>query len=1212
MMREWTPSRSVAGRRDQVRMLRKPRAVSCRALLLSHCLCALLFLAVSPVARCATLNLSQDLVALGISATNMLPNQPAQDSGPLLVQGVEYAKTHGITNVVANQGTYYFLNTLESNAHVGLRQIDNMTIDFHGADLIFAHPLYYGIIVYYSTNAVLQNFTADYRPLPFTQVRVDAIDVPAKQIQYTVQSGWAAPATLNSISGPGGLGPALVDIHVFRHGRPILGRLITQLPLGAGHLQIVDSGLTPAGTLAAVRPGDIAVVALKDYATAVNANHCVGCTLRNISVFSAANAGVQAIDSTGNLLERVYSIPKPGTDRLVSTFGIATFPMLGPDNRIRLSRAIGTMDDALAMVGQFVGTVQDQANARTLLLQGSGGPSILDARDSVPNGAAVAFQRLSDGVILGNAVIVSQTSPSSSPPYQVAYTFDRDLPGGLIGSVMYTADPALNNSGTTLERSTVQGMSCCKAVYLGGFANGTVRGNYLRRSAWSGVFLVQATAPGDPPTPPLTNLDITNNVIDGSNMKSDWWWFEFAAIQSVTLTTAYDLMAHSVFSNINVTNNFIADSGRSGVWLGNTSGGSIAGNYILDPNRRPDLANAYQPRVADAFRPLVVDTTSSGVTVASNTIDNTSGTMFVTDIQDRELAAYSPGATIRLSAHNLGTLPNPSITLTDADGNKPAVVIQRTTTHALDVQLPTSAALGGAYVTLTSGSAKYFGTLFVDSQDHVPAVNGCTYEPSASSTSVPDTGGTVSILVVTQAGCAYTAVDPDAFVTLGGGGTGTSVITVGLAANTGGGRNTTLEIAGIPVTLYQAGNMPGASTIVGNPYGNVSVQGGTRSGYKISSLQPDAVIQLGTTPGTAGSFAEIDFQTLAIAAGNTLTVRSGAPGQALVLYNASSTPGTIAGTLQAEGGNGAPPPVLILRDPNGVDVASGARVSAPAGLTVDTLGVTPAAGKPVTNAGVLDGGASLTLRGGRVTGGGAFKGDSTFIGVTGHANNTVNGAHFLANGVQLYPSTGGNVDLTLNAYGATPQVLNLMINGNGTVWMPSAWPTGATVPANNAVIPPGGSRPAGAPEPAYGGGSIIVQAQGSLQVMSGPTRDFAFPGAIALKSGGTLDLNGVVINQGWTITGKQFQGVFFESPDIVSPAGLIQVLTNNPNWINFSTLPQQHVRTWSLAPNASGGASYIVADSFATHVNSYSATIEAAANGECWTCLINPAPVDMR
>jgi len=130
------------------------------------------------------LNLSQDLVPLGNAASNMTPNQPALDAGPLFVQGVEYAKTHGISIVVADPGAYYFLTLTEINAHFALRNIDNMTIDLHGADLVFTHPLYYGMIVYYSANAVVQNFTADYQPLPFTQVRVAAVDVPSARIQF--------------------------------------------------------------------------------------------------------------------------------------------------------------------------------------------------------------------------------------------------------------------------------------------------------------------------------------------------------------------------------------------------------------------------------------------------------------------------------------------------------------------------------------------------------------------------------------------------------------------------------------------------------------------------------------------------------------------------------------------------------------------------------------------------------------------------------------------------------------------------------------------------------------------------------------------------------------------------------------------------------------------------------------------------------------------
>lgn len=404
----------------------------------------------------------------------------------------------------------------------------------------------------------------------------------------------------------------------------------------------------------------------------------------------------------------------------------------------------------------------------------------------------------------------------------------------------------------------------------------------------------------------------------------------------------------------------------------------------------------------------------------------------------------------------------------------------------------------------------------------------------------------------------------------------------------------------------------GDAVLAANPYGSMSVQGASFNGVAITSLQPKTVVQLGPVAGAPGSYAQIDVTRLDVSVGDEVQVVSGAPGQKLVLVATGGTASRIAGALRAVGGAGAPAPELYLHNPNGIAVDAGGSVTSASAVTLDALAASPHMGEPIVNAGVVDGGNHLRLLGGRVTGGGPYKGNAITVSTFGNANNPVHGAYFLRNGIGLYPSAGTDVALAVNGYGASPQVFNIKVHGDASVSMPSAWPPGSTLPRNNAVVALGGSRPAGVPEPAYGGGSAIVQATGALTLAGGPTNDLVFPGAIVLIAGGTLDLNGVVINQGWTITGKQFQGIFFESPNIVSPAGAISVLTNNPNWINFSTLPHQSVRTWSLAPDPSGGASYIVADSFAPHLNVYSASIEAAANGQCWVCLINPTPVDMR
>jgi hypothetical protein len=303
-----------------------------------------------------TLNLSQDLVALGIAATNMVPNQPSLDAGPLFVAGVNYARTNGIPTVVADPGAYYFLTLTEPGIHFALRYIDNMTIDLHGADLVFTHPFAYGAIVFYSTNVVLQNFTADYQPLPFTQVRVVAVDIANSKIQYTAEPGWQDPSAFNPVQPP----PSPL-IHVFRNGRAILGRLSAQAPFNGNQILLVNA---PPAILSAIRPGDIVVLAAGYYASPVAMNHCTSCTVRNVTVFSAAGAGVQTLDSPSNVLERVYSIPKPGTDRLVSTAGMAHQPFVGPNNVIRLSRSIRTMDDGFAYGGRFTGRVQSPGAAR--------------------------------------------------------------------------------------------------------------------------------------------------------------------------------------------------------------------------------------------------------------------------------------------------------------------------------------------------------------------------------------------------------------------------------------------------------------------------------------------------------------------------------------------------------------------------------------------------------------------------------------------------------------------------------------------------------------------------------------------------------------------------------------------------------------------------------------------------------------------------------
>jgi hypothetical protein len=146
----------------------------------------------------------------------------------------------------------------------------------------------------------------------------------------------------------------------------------TARPFNGNSLPLMS--FTAPATVDAIRPGDTAVVFMRGAGgDAVNTNRCAGCTLRNITVYSSAGGGgaVGMIGSTSSLMERVYVMPKPGTDRLVSATSAIFFVVRGLGSQIRLSRAIRTMDDGFWFYGRVVGGVQSQPTASSSLPRSS-------------------------------------------------------------------------------------------------------------------------------------------------------------------------------------------------------------------------------------------------------------------------------------------------------------------------------------------------------------------------------------------------------------------------------------------------------------------------------------------------------------------------------------------------------------------------------------------------------------------------------------------------------------------------------------------------------------------------------------------------------------------------------------------------------------------------------------------------------------------------
>ena len=112
------------------------------------------------------------------------------------------------------------------------------------------------------------------------------------------------------------------------------------------------------------------------------------------------------------------------------------------------------------------------------------------------------------------------------------------------------------------------------------------------------------------------------------------------------------------------------------------------------------------------------------------------------------------------------------------------------------------------------------GTTHVAATD-LPADCGgtCSFSINPTSASFAAAGGTASVSVTTQAGCNWTAVSNNSFITItsGASGSGSGTVNYSVAANTGTSRNGSLTIAGLTHSVSQAGAGGGCTNAIVNP-----------------------------------------------------------------------------------------------------------------------------------------------------------------------------------------------------------------------------------------------------------------------------------------------------------------------------------------------------------------------------------------------------------
>jgi Right handed beta helix region len=576
------------------------------------------------------INLSHDLVALGIANENLIPDSPNLDARPLIQSALAFARTNGTTLITADPGAYYFLTPQSPGRYLEIANASNLTLDLAGSDLYLAQTEIIGFTVVDCTNVTLSNFSVDSLQLPFTQVQLTGVSAVQQTLQFQTIPGWPSPTTFNIVRDPSGTAEALSAL-VFRDGQMIAGTaaLPLQRPLAQGGLQVVpsDSPWTQPSVLASYQPGDVIVVMARGGEAPILIEGGNGVVLSGVTVYSSAAIAVHLDNTQNALVDHVQVIPRPGTDRLISSNADGIhLSYAHSGNTVRFSSVDSTGDDGIAINSPFLAFVTSHPAAKKV-------GATRNFSSIFPNGLLVSFVDPASGQIIASAHIVSQ-SPAYSDPLNntgpVTLSFDQNLPALAAGSGMIYGDLSNRGEGSIIEDNVVRNVLVARGIYLGGVSGVTVQGNRIDHTDCGAIVVHQDLSAY--PVGPATNINILNNTIRNAIGPEAVGTGAIAAIASIfTLSTDqnFNFISGAPNANITISGNSIVNSGRGGIWVGNAAGGLVQNNSVVLYNQYPQLdywgvSNSVARQLQrDSTQPVVVRPSSTGVTVSANRTTNT-------------------------------------------------------------------------------------------------------------------------------------------------------------------------------------------------------------------------------------------------------------------------------------------------------------------------------------------------------------------------------------------------------------------------------------------------------------------------------------------------------------------------------------------------------------------------------------------------------------
>ncbi len=533
------------------------------------------------VAQPAQIDVSQDLVSLGIAAQNAVPGNPGVDSRPLFQAAIQYAVANGIQRIVADPGAYWFLTPQEAGNYLVLNQVSGLTIDLQGSDIYLANSFLTGILLTGCQGVTLAHFTIDYVNLPFTQVRLTAVTPETGSLIYQTMPGWPSPVNLRAPLSAGDYWAI-----VLRGGFPIpaTGRLPLAQPASANTLQLIPGTMTwtqPA-ILSTYQPGDVIVVTLRYGEAAIEIEGGDGMVVSGVDIYASGTLGLQ-LDSTSNsTVTNVRVLPRPGTDRLISTNadGIQ-LSYIQNNNQVQSCYVNRTMDDGISLNSPFLAFVSAVSGTRTLTIS-------RNFQTRVPNGTAVSFLNPNTGQTFGRYILIAQSSAFGQ---SATYTFDQDLPPVQSGFGLVYADAVNRGLSSVIQSNVVEDILFARGIFLGGVTGVTVQKNVVRRTNCGGIVLHHDLAAY--PTAANQNIQVLGNTVDQAIGPAAVGTGTIAALGSIfVLSTDANFvpLPTPTSTNITITNNYLSNSGRSALWIGNVNGGTVQGNIIAGYALYPQLA----------------------------------------------------------------------------------------------------------------------------------------------------------------------------------------------------------------------------------------------------------------------------------------------------------------------------------------------------------------------------------------------------------------------------------------------------------------------------------------------------------------------------------------------------------------------------------------------------------------------------------------------